>query len=49
MQLFELREYCDRRGWTVTGEYVDTGISGAKNRRPELDRSWRASTGAALT
>jgi DNA invertase Pin-like site-specific DNA recombinase len=38
MQLRELREYCERRGWTVVGEYVDTGISGAKDRRPELDR-----------
>lgn len=38
MQLRELREYCERRGWTVGGEYVDTGISGAKDRRPELDR-----------
>jgi hypothetical protein len=38
MQLRELREYCERRGWQITGEYVDTGISGAKDRRPELDR-----------
>src|SRR5215467_2346553 len=38
MQLRELREYCERRGWTVTGEYVDLGISGAKEKRPELDR-----------
>jgi DNA invertase Pin-like site-specific DNA recombinase len=38
MQLRELREYCERRGWTIAGEYVDTGISGAKDRRPELDR-----------
>lgn len=38
MQLRELRDYCERRGWTVAGEYVDTGISGAKDRRPELDR-----------
>jgi DNA invertase Pin-like site-specific DNA recombinase len=38
MQLRELREYCERRGWTEAGEYVDTGISGAKDRRPELDR-----------
>jgi DNA invertase Pin-like site-specific DNA recombinase len=38
MQLRELREYCERRGWTVAGEYVDTGISGAKDRRPELDK-----------
>jgi len=38
MQLRELREYCRRRGWTVAMEYVDAGISGAKERRPELDR-----------
>jgi len=38
MQLRELREYCERRGWTVAGEYVDSGFSGAKDRRPELDR-----------
>ncbi len=38
MQLRELREYCQRRGWTVATEYVDAGISGAKEKRPELDR-----------
>ena len=38
MQLRELREYCQRRGWTVVMEYVDVGISGAKEKRPELDR-----------
>ena len=38
MQLRELREYCQRRGWELTGEYVDVGISGAKEKRPELDR-----------
>ncbi len=38
MQLAELREYCQRRGWDVAGEYVDVGISGAKEKRPELDR-----------
>jgi DNA invertase Pin-like site-specific DNA recombinase len=38
MQLRELGEYCDRRGWTIAGEYVDVGISGAKEKRPELDR-----------
>ena len=37
-QLRELREYCQRRGWTVTREYVDAGISGAKEKRPELNR-----------
>lgn len=38
MQLRELREYCQRRGWEVANEYVDVGISGAKEKRPELDR-----------
>ncbi len=38
MQLNELRAYCRRRGWDVAGEYVDTGISGSKERRPALDR-----------
>jgi DNA invertase Pin-like site-specific DNA recombinase len=38
MQTRELREYAERRGWTVADEYVDIGISGTKERRPELDR-----------
>jgi len=38
MQSREIREYCQRRGWPLVGEYVDTGISGAKERRPQLDR-----------
>lgn len=38
MQLLELREYIARRGWTVSREYVDTGWSGARSSRPELDR-----------
>jgi DNA invertase Pin-like site-specific DNA recombinase len=37
MQLRELREYCQRRGWEIGREYVDAGISGAKEKRPELD------------
>jgi putative DNA-invertase from lambdoid prophage Rac len=40
-QLRELREYCERRGWSVHAEYVDTGWSGAKASRPELDRLMR--------
>ena len=38
MQTRELREYCEHRGWKVAGEYVDIGISGTKDKRPELDR-----------
>ena len=38
VQTRELREYCERRGWKITGEYVDAGISGAREKRPQLDR-----------
>ena len=38
MQLQELRHYSNQRGWQVFREYVDTGWSGAKASRPELDR-----------
>ena len=35
-QLAELRRYVLARGWTAT-EYVDHGVSGAKEKRPALD------------
>jgi DNA invertase Pin-like site-specific DNA recombinase len=35
-QLAELRRYASARGWTLQ-EYVDRGVSGAKDRRPALD------------
>jgi len=38
MQLRELREYAERRGWEVTETYTDTGISGSKDSRPALNR-----------
>ena len=38
MQLAELRAYCEKRGWDIEGEFVDVGVSGAKERRPALDR-----------
>ena len=38
MQLRELRDYCQRRGWQIKDEYIDAGISGAKDSRPELNR-----------
>jgi DNA invertase Pin-like site-specific DNA recombinase len=38
MQTRELRDYAERRGWGVFAEYVDIGISGTKETRPELDR-----------
>ena len=36
-QLLEVRQYVERRGWTAV-EYVDRGVSGAKDRRPALDQ-----------
>jgi len=35
-QLLELRRFCEARGWQAT-EYVDAGVSGAKDKRPALD------------
>lgn len=37
-QLAELRRYVESRGWTRASEHIDQGISGAKDRRPALDR-----------
>ncbi len=39
-QLQELRQYVQARSWTAQ-EYVDKGVSGAKDRRPALDRLLR--------
>jgi DNA invertase Pin-like site-specific DNA recombinase len=38
MQLAELREYIRNRKWKTAGEYVDKGISGVSDSRPELSR-----------
>jgi DNA invertase Pin-like site-specific DNA recombinase len=39
MQLAELREFVARRQWAAV-EFVDEGVSGARERRPALDRLW---------
>jgi len=36
LQLTELREYATKRGWEIT-EFVDVGVSGSKDSRPQLD------------
>ena len=40
LQLDELRQIAVQRGWLVEDErvYVDDGVSGTRDRRPELDR-----------
>src|SRR5271165_5310140 len=37
MQLWEMREYCERKGWSIVEEYVDR-ISGLKDSRPGLNK-----------
>ena len=38
VQLRDLTPFIAARGWAVADQYIDTGISGSKDRRPELDR-----------
>ena len=38
VQTRELQEYIERRGWQLVSKYVDVGITGAKEKRPELDK-----------
>src|SRR4029077_2903156 len=38
LQTRELRQFAEARGWAVAGEYIDAGVSGAKDSRPELNR-----------
>ena len=37
LQLDGLRRLAEQRHWEIVGEYVDLGISGSKDRRPQLD------------
>ena len=37
-QTIELRRYCAARGWPIGREFIDTGVSGSKDRRPALDQ-----------
>jgi DNA invertase Pin-like site-specific DNA recombinase len=38
MQTRELQQFATARGWQVAGEYIDAGVSGAKDSRPELNQ-----------
>jgi len=38
MQTRELHQFAEVRRWNVAGEYIDAGVSGAKDSRPELNR-----------
>jgi DNA invertase Pin-like site-specific DNA recombinase len=38
LQTGDLREFAEARGWRLADEYVDSGVSGSKDSRPELNR-----------
>ena len=38
LQTRELQQFAAARGWEIAGEYVDAGVSGTKDSRPELNR-----------
>src|SRR5271169_5499834 len=38
LQLRDLRTYCAARGFEGVREYIDVGVSGAKDSRPELNK-----------
>jgi DNA invertase Pin-like site-specific DNA recombinase len=42
VQLAALRAHAAQRGWEIVEEFVDHGFSGAKERRPALDRLMKA-------
>lgn len=52
VQLQALRAHAAQRGWTIIEEFIDHGYSGAKERRPALDRlikaAWTAKFQAVL-
>jgi len=38
LQVDELRQVAEQRGWEIAGVYEDSGVSGVKTSRPGLDR-----------
>ena len=38
MQTRELEQFATARGWRLVDSYLDLGISGSKDKRPQLDR-----------
>jgi DNA invertase Pin-like site-specific DNA recombinase len=45
MQTRDIGQFTTARGWTLVDSYLDRGISGSKDRRPELDRLMRDAHG----
>jgi DNA invertase Pin-like site-specific DNA recombinase len=38
LQTRELQQFAAARSWAIAGEYIDAGVSGSKDSRPELNR-----------
>ena len=38
LQTREMHQFAEARGWRLADEYVDQGVSGSKDSRPELNR-----------
>jgi DNA invertase Pin-like site-specific DNA recombinase len=38
LQTRELEQFAEARGWQIVGSYVDAGVCGARDSRPELNR-----------
>ena len=38
LQTRELEQFAEARGWQMVGAYIDAGVSGTKDSRPELNR-----------
>lgn len=47
-QRIELERYCQQRGWQVVQVYEDTGVSGATQERPALDKLMQAVRGGKV-
>jgi len=41
MQLIDMRKSIESKGWNLSKEYVDRGVSGSKSSRPQLDKLMR--------
>ena len=48
LQLVALRAHAVNRGWTITGEFIDQGYSGAKEKRPALAQLMKAAWAGGL-
>lgn len=42
LQVAELRQFCQQRGWQITDEFIDNGVSGRRESRPQLNRMMTA-------